>query len=135
MKPAFAAIDSFLNSTTLGVASLIFDRFDSKLGAPRHERLQMAADYDAPKKTDDDAESLDAIKQNTKPTSPSIIDVEEDGIADDHEREQLIDEALEVTVIPPQTDEFTCSECFIVKHKSMMSTKKSKYGPVCNDCA
>jgi hypothetical protein len=95
----------------------------------------MAADYDAPKKTDDDAESLDAIKQNTKPTSPSIIDVEEDGISDDHEREQLIDEALEVTVIPPQTDEFTCSECFIVKHKSMMSSKKSKYGPVCNDCA
>ena len=95
----------------------------------------MAADYDAPKKTDDDHESLDAIKQSTKPTSPSIIDVEEDGIAEDHEREQLIDEALEVMVIPPQTDEFTCSECFIVKHKSMKSNKKSKYGPVCTDCA
>ena len=117
------------------MASLIFQSLGSKLGAPAYGKGLMAADYDAPKKTDDDHESLDAIKQNTKPTSPSIIDVEEEGIAEDHAREELINEALEVMVIPPQTDEFTCSECFIVKHKSMQASKKGKYGPVCVDCA
>ena len=47
----------------------------------------------------------------------------------------LIDEALNVMVVPPQTDEFTCSECFIVKHKSMLAKKKGKYGEVCVECS
>jgi hypothetical protein len=38
-------------------------------------------------------------------------------------------------VVPPQTDEFTCSECFIVKHKSMLAKKKGKYGEVCVECS
>ena len=94
----------------------------------------MAADYDAPKKTDDDAESLDALKERSAPTPTASLDQEEVSIDDDHERENLIDEALNVMVVPPQTDEFTCSECFIVKHKSMLAKKKGKYGEVCQEC-
>ncbi len=95
----------------------------------------MAADYDAPKKTDDDAESLDAIKERSTPTTAGSLDVEEVSIDEDHDRETLIDEALNVLVVPPQTDEFTCSECFIVKHKSLLAKKKGKYGDVCVECA
>ena len=94
----------------------------------------MAADYDAPKKTDDEAESLDALKERSTPTSAGSLDAEEVSIDEDHDRENLIDEALNVMVVPPQTDEFTCSECFIVKHKSMLSKKKGKYGAVCLEC-
>ena len=94
----------------------------------------MAADYDAPKKTDDDAESLDALKERSAPTSTTSLDLEEVSIDEDHERENLIDEALNVMVVPPQTDEFTCSECFIVKHHSLLAPKKGKYGKVCIEC-
>jgi hypothetical protein len=36
--------------------------------------------------------------------------------------------------LPPQDDEFTCSECFIVKHHSLLSAKKGKFGKVCVEC-
>jgi hypothetical protein len=47
----------------------------------------MAADYDAPKKTDDDAESLDALKERSAPTSAASLDAEEINIDEDHDRE------------------------------------------------
>jgi hypothetical protein len=46
----------------------------------------MAADYDAPKKTDDDAESLDALKERSAPTSAASLDAEEVSIDEDHDR-------------------------------------------------
>jgi hypothetical protein len=36
--------------------------------------------------------------------------------------------------LPPQADEFTCVECFIVKHRSQRH-HDSKLGPVCAECA
>ena len=46
----------------------------------------------------------------------------------------VVSEDLDVVVLPPQDDEFTCSECFIVKHHSLLSPKKGKYGKVCIEC-
>jgi hypothetical protein len=45
----------------------------------------------------------------------------------------VISEDLEVVVLPPQDDEFTCSECFIVKHHSLLARKKKNL-PVCTEC-
>jgi hypothetical protein len=80
----------------------------------------MATDYDAPRKNDDDAESLDALKERLPEKSSVSSD---------------LDEVEHVGEIPPQSDEFTCMECFIVKHRSQMSKKKSKEGPLCIECA
>ena len=45
----------------------------------------------------------------------------------------LSDLELDVVVLPPQDDEFTCIECFIVKHHSLLS-RKTKNGSVCTEC-
>ena len=41
-------------------------------------------------------------------------------------------EALIEKVIPPQANEFTCRNCFLVKHRSQLADKKKM---LCRDCA
>lgn len=40
-------------------------------------------------------------------------------------------EALVEKVIPPQPNEFTCRQCFLVKHRSQLADKKKM---LCRDC-
>jgi hypothetical protein len=46
----------------------------------------------------------------------------------------LSGEELSVTVIPQRTDEFTCSSCFLVQHRSRLRRSSSGL-PICADCA
>ena len=46
----------------------------------------------------------------------------------------LSDENLTVRVLPRQADEFTCSKCFLVHHRSQLD-HEGKHGPVCKECA
>jgi hypothetical protein len=41
-------------------------------------------------------------------------------------------ETLVTKVLPQQTNEFTCRNCFLVKHKSQLADKKKM---ICRDCA
>ena len=41
-------------------------------------------------------------------------------------------ETLPIKVLPQQTNEFTCRNCFLVKHKSQLADKKKM---ICRDCA
>jgi hypothetical protein len=41
-------------------------------------------------------------------------------------------ETLAVKVLPQQSNEFTCRNCFLVKHKSQLADKKKM---ICRDCA
>lgn len=91
----------------------------------------MATDYDAPRKADDDTESIEAIKERVPAKSAS--DIESDDSADSFAIPDVVSEDLEVVVLPPQDDEFTCSNCFIVKHRSLVS-RKTKNGPICTEC-
>lgn len=96
----------------------------------------MATDYDAPRKTDDDAESIEALKERVPDHLSGNVDAED---ADnpgsfDLSAADLADVELETVVIPPQQDEFTCVECFLVQHRSRMA-EQTKLGPVCSDCA
>ena len=93
----------------------------------------MATDYDAPRKTDDDAESIEAIKERIPEKIASSPDIDEADHGENFLGHEVIDAELEVLVLPPQEDEFTCVQCFIVKHHSLLA-KKSKEGPVCNEC-
>ncbi len=60
--------------------------------------------------------------------------------AAEEEEESLLDlargeersETLPIKVLPQQTNEFTCRNCFLVKHKSQLSDKKKM---ICRDCA
>lgn len=100
----------------------------------------MATDYDAPRKSDDETESLDAIKERGSEKAVSPIDSDEVDVLDGGagltpgfiNPDELAKE-MEVLLLPPQDDEFTCIKCFIVRHKSLFSHKE-KDGSVCIEC-
>ena len=46
----------------------------------------------------------------------------------------LSDESITVMVIPKKADEFTCSRCFLVNHRSQLA-RETKTEQICRDCA
>ncbi|WP_432564003.1 DUF4193 domain-containing protein [Kineococcus sp. SYSU DK003] len=102
----------------------------------------VATDYDAPRKTDEDleADSIEELKtQRSDKTSSSRVDEDENEAAEGFELPgaDLSGEELSVQVLPRQQDEFTCTSCFLVKHRSQLhATQSSNDGQlICNDCA
>ncbi|MFF2045325.1 DUF4193 domain-containing protein [Kitasatospora sp. NPDC058170] len=99
----------------------------------------MATDYDAPRKTDSDEGSHDSIEElkarRTDTSSSSIDAVDQLESADGVQLPgaDLSGEELTVTVQPMQADEFTCTRCFLVHHRSRLA-RADKNGPVCRDC-
>ena len=60
-------------------------------------------------------------------------DEEEDDSALDLTRGEEGPESLgTIKVVPQQADEFTCRNCFLVKHRSQIADKKKM---ICRDCA
>ncbi|MBW3086154.1 hypothetical protein KEM60_02365 [Austwickia sp. TVS 96-490-7B] len=99
----------------------------------------MATDYDAPRKSDDDdlgEDSLEELKARRGDKASSSVDVDETEQAEGFELPgaDLSGEELSVRVIPKQADEFTCSRCFLVHHRSQLA-KEVNGQPVCSECA
>ena len=61
------------------------------------------------------------------------MDVDETELAENLELPgaDLSDKSLEVRVLPKQSDEFTCTECFLVHHVSQLADAKNR---ICSDC-
>ncbi len=97
----------------------------------------MATDYDAPRKTDDDLseDSLEELKARRVDKASSIVDVDETEQAEGFELPgaDLSGEELSYRVIPRQADEFTCSRCFLVHHRSQLA-KNVNGQMVCREC-
>ncbi len=97
----------------------------------------MATDYDAPRKTDDDLseDSLEELKARCVDKASSIVDVDEAEQAEGFELPgaDLSGEELSYRVIPRQADEFTCSRCFLVHHRSQLA-KNVNGQMVCREC-
>ena len=98
----------------------------------------MATDYDAPRKTDDELseDSIEELKSRRVDKSASSVDVDEAEQAEGFELPgaDLSDEELSVRVLPRQADEFTCSRCFLVHHRSQLA-KEVNGQMVCTECA
>jgi uncharacterized protein DUF4193 len=98
----------------------------------------MATDYDTPRKTDDDLDqdSIEELKARRADKSASAVDVDETELAESLELPgaDLSNEELSVRVLPRQADEFTCSRCFLVHHRSQLA-REDKGMLVCRDCA
>jgi hypothetical protein len=98
----------------------------------------MATDYDAPRNKDDDQsnESLEALQaQRSGGAKTALIDVEDSDTAEgiDLPGADLSNEELVVQVVPAREDEFTCSSCFLVRHRSQVAREKN--GELyCRDC-
>ncbi len=94
----------------------------------------MATDYDAPRKTDDDTESLDALKERVPDKNSGSVDFDDADGEYESSGSDLSDVELEVVVLPPQENEFTCVQCFLVKNHSQLDHMEA-FGGVCRECA
>ncbi len=98
----------------------------------------MATDYDSPRKTEDELneDSLEELKARRADKSAGVVDVDETELAESLELPgaDLSNEELSVRVLPRQADEFTCSRCFLVHHRSQLA-KDDGTTLVCRECA
>jgi len=98
----------------------------------------VATDYDTPRKTDDELgeDSLEELKARRSDAASGAVDVDEVELAENLELPgaDLSNEELSVRVLPRQADEFTCSRCFLVHHRSQLA-KQVGGQPVCRECA
>ena len=99
----------------------------------------MATDYDAPRRTETDdvsEDSLEELKARRNEAQSAVVDVDESESAESFELPgaDLSGEELSVRVVPKQADEFTCSVCFLVQHRSRLATDNGGR-LVCVDCA
>jgi len=99
----------------------------------------MATDYDAPRRTETDdvsEDSLEELKQRRNEAQSAVVDVDESESAESFELPgaDLSGEELTVRVLPKQEDEFTCSRCFLVQHRSRLAATRGDQ-LFCRDCA
>ncbi|WP_009473259.1 DUF4193 domain-containing protein [Rhodococcus sp. JVH1] len=96
----------------------------------------MATDYDAPRVTESDEtdSSLEQLTASRKDTQSPVVDVEDTDTAESFELPgaDLSGEEFTVRVIPKQSDEFTCTSCFLVHHRSRLADDREL---ICRDCA
>lgn len=99
----------------------------------------MATDYDAPRKNEEDIseESIEELKARRNDKSTAVVDEDEAEAAEGFELPgaDLSGEELSVRVLPRQADEFTCSQCFLVHHRSQLAYLDQNGQPVCAECA
>ena len=94
----------------------------------------MATDYDAPRKTDEETDSIEALKERVPDKLSGSVDSDDaDNPGFELAGADLSDLDLDVIVLPQQEDEFTCVECFLVRHRSQLD-HETKLGPVCREC-
>ncbi|MEO9328642.1 DUF4193 domain-containing protein [Gordonia aurantiaca] len=99
----------------------------------------MATDYDAPRRTETEdlsEDSLEELKARRSEAQSAAVDVDESDTAESFELPgaDLSGEELSVRVIPKQDDEFTCSSCFLVYHRSRLAEENGNQ-MICVDCA
>jgi len=101
-------------------------------------RSDVATDYDTPRKTDDELaeDSLEELKARRAEAQSGQVDVDETELAENLELPgaDLSGEELAVRVIPRQADEFTCSRCFLLHHRSQLASGDGATA-VCRECA
>ncbi len=97
----------------------------------------MTVDYDAPRRAPVDAdESLEDLAGRRNDPTTAIADIDEPDLVESYELPgaDLSDEELIVRVVPKQHDEFTCSSCFLVHHRSRLARVRNG-DSICTDCA
>ncbi len=99
-------------------------------------RSSVATDYDAPRKTEEEQneESIEELKARRHDKNSGKVDEDEAEAAESFELPgaDLSHEELAVEVRPRQDDEFTCSRCFLVHHRSQLADAATL---VCRDCS
>ena len=88
----------------------------------------MATDYDAPRKSEEELgeDSIEELKSRRLDKPVAVVDEDESDLAAGYDLPgaDLSGEELTVQVVPAQADEFTCSSCFLVRHRSQIAREK-----------
>jgi hypothetical protein len=100
--------------------------------------MSTVSDYDARRVSDTDTADRSGLRE-LAPALPklstAVIDEDpNDAAFFDLPGADLSGEELSVAVIPKRADEFTCSCCFLVQHRSRLSSSSGGL-PICADCA
>lgn len=96
-----------------------------------------SADYDAQRRPvididDDGVEDLKAsLTASRSSTDANEADAGEDSTFSGAD---LTDEELTATVVPMMADEFRCSRCFLVHHRSQFAERR-RGQDICRECA
>lgn len=97
----------------------------------------MVIDYDEPRKSESDPvpESLEALGAVPGAVRTARSDLDEADTAEDIELPGADLSALELTVqiVPSRRDEFVCSSCFLVHHRSQLAGEKNGM-MFCREC-
>jgi hypothetical protein len=101
--------------------------------------MTSATDYDAPRRStieDTETDSLDALRTARTDTQSPDVDLDENDVAEGLELPgaDLSGEELTMVVVPKRADEFTCTCCFLVQHRSRIASPPDR-PPLCTDCA
>jgi hypothetical protein len=100
--------------------------------------MTSTTDYDAPRRvaTDLEEDSLEELKARRTATQSTALDVDEAEVADSYELPgaDLSDEELSVPVVPMRTNEFRCSRCFLVHHRTQLAGQRNG-ADICRECA
>jgi hypothetical protein len=98
----------------------------------------MATDYDAPRRDEVELgeDSIEELKSRRVDSQSSSVDVDETDVSETFELPgaDLADEELTVRVLPMQNDEFRCSRCFLVHHRSQLAYERNGE-LICTECA
>lgn len=97
----------------------------------------MTVDYDAPRRAPVDAEeSLQDLAGRHLAPVAAVSDLDEPDVVESYvlPGADLSDEELIVRVVPKQADEFTCSSCFLVHHRSRLARGRNGES-ICTECA
>ena len=94
-------------------------------------------DYDSPRRpvVEMDDDSLEELKARSTAAQSPKVDLDEADVADTFELPgaDLSGEELTVAVVPMQRDEFRCTRCFLVHHRSRLAAHPEGQD-VCQDC-
>jgi hypothetical protein len=95
-------------------------------------------DYDAPRSTPVDLaeDSLEELTARRATAQSPTVDLDEVDTDETFELPgaELLDEELTVAVVPMRADEFRCSRCFLVHHRSQLAAKRDGQ-EICRECA
>ena len=102
--------------------------------------MAATTDYDAPRRNalddDTDIESLDALTAaRTDKQSPAVdLDETDTGESLELPGADLSGEDMTMPVVPQRADEFTCTSCFLLQHRSRLASRPDT-PKICVDCA
>ncbi|MET7747720.1 DUF4193 domain-containing protein [Micromonospora sp. NPDC005367] len=95
-------------------------------------------DYDAPRRPAVDVEddSLEELKARSSAPQSATVDLDEADAAENFELPgaDLSGEELTVTVVPMQADEFRCTRCYLVHHRSQLAAEPDGR-KICRECS